>query len=92
MSEKINYFAALNCKIMGIGIGNISKKQYENLMEDYRETDKTNKTTSGKVAIYTGIASTIGAGFLIGLKILSKKIKNNTGNYISNKKITLILA
>ena len=77
MSEKINYFAALNCKIIGIGIGNINKKQYENLMEDYHNSVKTpkNKTTPGKVAIYTGIASTIGARLLIGLKIRSKKDK-----------------
>jgi len=34
MSEKINYFAAMNCKVMGISIRNINKKQYENLMED----------------------------------------------------------
>ena len=62
---------------MGIGIGNINKKQYENLMEDYHkmvEPPKT-KTTKGKAAIYTGIASTIGAGLLIGLKIWSKKDK-----------------
>ena len=77
ISEKINYFAAMNCKVMGIGIGNINKKQYENLMEDYHkmvEPPKT-KTTKGKAAIYTGIASTIGAGLLIGLKIWSKKDK-----------------
>jgi len=67
----------MNCKVMGIGIGNISKKQYENLMEDYHKIVKTpkNKTTTGKVAIYTGIASTIGAGLLIGLKLWSKKDK-----------------
>jgi len=77
MSEKINYYAAMNCKVMGIGIGNINKKQYENFMEDYHEMVKPpkNKTTKGKVAIYTGIASTIGAGLFIGLKILSKKDK-----------------
>ena len=77
ISEKINYFAAMNCKVIGIGIGNINKKQFENLMEVYHKTVKTpkNKTTPGKVAIYTGIASTIGAGLLIGLKIWSKKDK-----------------
>jgi len=77
ISEKINYFAAMNCKVVGIGIGNMSKKQFENLMEDYHKTVKTPKikTTPGKVAIYTGIASTIGAGLLIGLKIWSKKDK-----------------
>ena len=80
ISEKINYFAAMNCKVMGIGIGNINKKQYENLMEDYHKAVKTPKTKKipGKVAIYTGIASTIGAGLLVGLKIWSKKVKNNT--------------
>jgi hypothetical protein len=77
IAEKINYLAAMNCKVMGIGVGNINKKQYENLMEDYHKTVKTseNKTTTGKVAIYTGIASTIGAGLLIGLKVWSKKDK-----------------
>jgi hypothetical protein len=62
---------------MGIGVGNINKKQYENLMEDYHKTVETpkNKTTTGKVAIYTGIASSIGAGLLISLKIWSKKGK-----------------
>jgi hypothetical protein len=77
ISEKINYFAAMNCKVMGIGIGNINKKQYENLMEDYHKMVESpkNKTTTGKVAIYAGIASTIGAGLLIGLKILLKKDK-----------------
>jgi len=77
ISEKINCFAAMNCTVMGIGIGNINKKQYENLMEDYNKAVKTskNKTTPGKVAIYTGIASTIGAGLLIGLKMWSKKDK-----------------
>ena len=72
----------MNCKIMGIGIGNINKKQYENLMEDYNNAVKTskNKTTQGKVAIYTGIASTIGAGLLIGLKIWSKIIKDSSTN------------
>lgn len=77
ISEKINYFAGLNSKVMGIGIGNINKKQYENLMEDYQKIVKPpkNKTTPGKVAIYTGVASTIGAGLLIGLKIWSKKGK-----------------
>ena len=77
ISEKINYFAATNCRVMGIGIGNINKKQYENFMEDYQKTVKTsqNKATAGKVAIYTGIASTIGAGLLLGLKIWSKKGK-----------------
>ena len=77
ISEKINYFAATNCRVMGIGIGNISKKQYENFMEDYQKTIKAskNKATAGKVAVYTGIASTIGAGLLVGLKIWSKKGK-----------------
>ena len=77
ISEKINYFAGMNCEVMGIGIGNINKKQYQNLMEDYHTIVKTpiNKTTPGKVAIYTGIASTIGAGLLLGLKIWSKKDK-----------------
>jgi len=77
MSEKINYFAGMNCEVMGIGVGNINKKQYENLMEDYHKTVKTpkNKTIPGKVAIYTGIATTIGAGLVIGLKIWSKKGK-----------------
>ncbi|MGH4117371.1 hypothetical protein [Clostridium sp.] len=75
ISEKINYFAGMNCTVMGIGIGNMNKKQYENLMEDYHKTVKTpkNKTSKGKVALYTGIASTIGTGLLIGLKIWSKK-------------------
>ncbi|MGH4139886.1 hypothetical protein [Clostridium sp.] len=80
ISEKINYFAGMNCKVMGIGVGNINKKQYENLMEDYHKTIKVtknktpkNKTVKGKVAIYTGIASTIGAGLLIGLKVWYKK-------------------
>jgi hypothetical protein len=77
ISEKINYFAGMKCSVMGIGVGNINKKQYENLMEDYHKTVKTpkNKTTTGKVAIYTGIASTIGAGLIVGLKIWSKKGK-----------------
>ncbi len=77
ISEKINYFAAMNCNVMGIGIGNICKKQFENLMEDYHDQVKIpkNKTTKGKVAIYSGIASTIGAGLFIGLKIWSKKDK-----------------
>ena len=79
ISEKINYFAGMNCSVMGIGVGNINKKQYENLMEDYYKEVKApkNKQTQGKVAIYTGIASTIGAGLLIGLKIWSKKGKKN---------------
>ncbi|WP_291644891.1 hypothetical protein [Clostridium sp.] len=44
-------------------------------MEDYHKTVKTpkNKATTGKVAIYTGIVSTIGTGLLIGLKIWSQK-------------------
>ncbi|MBU3076001.1 hypothetical protein [Clostridium estertheticum] len=77
ITEKINYFAGMNCEVMGIGVGNINKKQYENLMEDYHNEVKTPKIKAnpGKVAIYTGIASTIGAGLLIGLKILSKKDK-----------------
>ncbi|MBX4267468.1 hypothetical protein [Clostridium estertheticum] len=77
ITEKINYFAGMNCEVMGIGVGNINKKQYENLMEDYHKEVKTPKIKAnpGKVAIYTGIVSTIGAGLLIGLKILSKKDK-----------------
>ena len=77
ITEKINYLSGMNSEIIGIGIGNINKKQYENFMEDYHNTVKTPKikTTPGKVAVYTGIASTIGAGLLIGLKILSKKGK-----------------
>jgi len=77
ITEKINYFAGMNSEVMGIGVGNINKKQYENLMEDYHNSVKTPKikTTPSKVAVYTGIASTIGAGLLIGLKILSKKGK-----------------
>ncbi|MBU3161267.1 hypothetical protein KPL37_16255 [Clostridium frigoris] len=77
ITEKINYFAGMNCEVMGIGVGNINKKQYENLMEDYHNSVKKPKikTMSSKVAVYTGIASTIGAGLLIGLKILSKKGK-----------------
>ncbi|WP_435790297.1 hypothetical protein [Clostridium sp.] len=77
ITEKINYFAGMNCSVMGIGIGNINKKQYENLMEDYYKKVKTpkSKSTQGKVAVYTGIASTIGAGLLIGFKIWSKKGK-----------------
>lgn len=77
IAEKINYFAGIKCKVMGIGIGNINKKQYQNLMEDYHNIVKTpiNKTTPGKVAIYTGVASTIGAGLILGLKIWSKKGK-----------------
>ncbi|MGH4051649.1 MAG: hypothetical protein ACREVX_09885 [Clostridium sp.] len=77
ITEKINYFAGMNCKVMGIGIGNINKKQYENMMEDYHSAVKAhkNKTTTGKVAIYTGVASTIASGLLIGFKIWSKKGK-----------------
>jgi hypothetical protein len=77
ISEKINYLAGMNCSVMGIGIGNINKKQYENLMEDYHKTIKIPKikTTKGKVAIYTGIASTIGAGLLLGLKLWTPKGK-----------------
>ena len=77
ISEKINYFAGMNCNVMAIGVGNINKKQFENLMNDYNNAVKTliNKTTPGKVAIYTGIASTIGAGLLLGLKMLSRKDK-----------------
>ena len=77
ITEKINYLAGMNCKLMGIGVGNISKKQYENFMDDYYGQVKAPKITkkTGKVAIYTGIASTIGAGLLIGLKIWSKKGK-----------------
>ena len=50
-------------------------------MEDYHNEVKVPKNeikpgkVAGKVAIYTGIASTIGAGLLIGLKLLSKKGK-----------------
>jgi len=77
ITEKINYFAGMKCKLMGIGIGSINKKQYENLMDDYNKEVKThkNKTTPAKAAIYTGIASTIGAGLVIGFKIWSKKGK-----------------
>ena len=39
----------MNCKIMGISIGNINKKQYENLMEDYNNAVKTSNIKQPKV-------------------------------------------
>jgi hypothetical protein len=77
MSEQINNYCSNNIEIMVIGVGMINKKQYENVMEEYHKSINilNTKSKSGKAAIYTGIATTIGAGVIVGLKILSKRNK-----------------
>lgn len=84
LSELINGFSNSNNEIIGIGIGLLDKDQFNMLISGFVPSNITKtsnisqiKDKYGKAAVYTGVATTIGAGILLGLKVWvnSKKKK-----------------